>query len=50
MQHRSGSAGLTPRVLVEAHLKIGGDVIAALPSAKIPIVAGSRTSLADILE
>jgi oxalate decarboxylase len=31
---------LTPRVLVEAHLKIGGDVIAALPSAKIPIVPG----------
>jgi oxalate decarboxylase len=31
---------LTPRVLVEADLKIGGDVIAALPSAKIPIVPG----------
>ena len=31
---------LTPRVLVEAYLGIGADVIAALPSAKIPIVPG----------
>jgi oxalate decarboxylase len=29
---------LTPRVLVEAHLKIGGDVIAGLPSRKVPIL------------
>jgi oxalate decarboxylase len=31
---------LTPRVLVESHLGIGADVIAALPAAKVPILPG----------
>jgi oxalate decarboxylase len=29
---------LTPRVLVEAHLKIGSDVVSALSASKVPIL------------
>ena len=29
---------LTPRLLVEAHLKIGSDVISALSASKVPIL------------
>ena len=30
----------TPRALVEAHLKISGDVVARLPATKVPVIAG----------
>jgi oxalate decarboxylase len=30
---------LTPRVLVEAHLKISGDIVAGLSPSKIPVLS-----------